>query len=122
MFKYSQLKLVAITALFSLLIGGLIVALPGPSHRNKPSLNPIAQQPGVVMYHGNDGQTALDGLKAVAHVVTKQSSYGEYVVSINGSDGGGKKYWLFYVNGKEASSGAGTYVTKASDTIEWRLQ
>ncbi|MGH7234405.1 MAG: DUF4430 domain-containing protein, partial [Candidatus Saccharimonadales bacterium] len=32
------------------------------------------------------------------------------------------KYWTFYVNGKEASVGASSYVTKNSDRLTWKLQ
>lgn len=73
-------------------------------------------------YEGQDGKTALELLKAKADAQTKSSSLGEYVTAINGNDGGGTKYWLFYVNGKEAAEGAGTYVTHAGETIEWKLQ
>jgi hypothetical protein len=75
-----------------------------------------------IHYKGQDGRSALALLKQKAAVQTKQSQYGEYVVSINANDGGGKKYWLFYVNGQEATVGAGAYITKSSDAIEWRLQ
>jgi len=75
-----------------------------------------------VTYHGVAGRTALELLKSHATVQTKTSSYGEFVTSINGNDGGGKKYWTFYVNGAEAQTGAGVYITTDSDTIEWKLQ
>jgi hypothetical protein len=73
-------------------------------------------------YKGQDGKNALALLKTHANVQTKSSSLGEYVTSINGNDGGGSKYWIFYVNGKEAQVGAGAYVTHNGDTIEWKLQ
>jgi flagellar basal body-associated protein FliL len=73
-------------------------------------------------YQGQEGKTALELLKQKAKVETKSSSLGEFVVSINGNGGGGKKYWLFYINDQEAQVGAGAYVTKNTDTIEWRLQ
>jgi len=75
-----------------------------------------------ISYRGEDGKTALELLKTNATAVTKTSSIGEYVTSINGNDGGGKKYWLFFVDGKESSVGAGAYVTKSSENIEWKLQ
>lgn len=73
-------------------------------------------------YQGEDGKSALQLLKKHAKVETKSSSLGEYVVSINGSDGDGKKYWLYYVNDQEANVGAGAYITRNSDKIEWKLQ
>ena len=75
-----------------------------------------------ISYRGEDGKTALELLKTNATAVTKTSSIGEYVTSINGNDGGGKKYWLFFVDGKESSLGAGAYVTKSGENIEWKLQ
>jgi len=75
-----------------------------------------------VKYQGVEGKTALELLKTHAKVQTKSSSLGDFVVSINGNDGGGKKYWLYYVNGKEAEVGAGAYETKTGDLIEWKLK
>jgi hypothetical protein len=45
------------------------------------------------------------------------------VDSINGTTSGtGGKYWSFYVNGQQASIGAGAYTTKTGDKIEWKFQ
>ncbi len=77
----------------------------------------------ILGYDGTDGQTALALLKDRATVVTKDSSYGPYVDSINGIKGGTDgKYWAFYVNGKRASVGADAYTTKAGDKIEWKFE
>lgn len=75
-----------------------------------------------VSYHGENGGNALTLLKKYAHVQTKHYSFGDMVTSINGVSGNGPKYWTFYVNGKEASVGAGSYTTKSSDIVTWRLQ
>jgi hypothetical protein len=75
-----------------------------------------------ISYKGENGQNALVLLKKHAQVQTKSSSIGDYVTSINGNDGGGSKYWIFYVNGQESQVGASAYVTKNSDQIEWKLQ
>lgn len=75
-----------------------------------------------VVYQGQTGKSALEILKSIATVQTKDSTYGEYVVSIDGNDGGGKKYWTFYVNGKMASVSAADYITKDGEAIEWKLQ
>ena len=75
-----------------------------------------------VSYRGVDGKTALELLKTHAKVQTKTSSLGDFVVAINGNDGGGKKYWIYYINHKEAQAGAGAYTTKNDDVIEWKLQ
>ncbi|HTJ73180.1 MAG TPA: DUF4430 domain-containing protein [Verrucomicrobiae bacterium] len=77
-----------------------------------------------VSYVGKKGVTALAQLKETASgVVTKSSSYGEYVDAIgdfsSGKDG---KYWTFYVDGKLASVGAGAYLAKGGEKIEWKFE
>ncbi len=82
-----------------------------------------AEQSNVVNYKGVNGKTALELLKEVAQVETKDSSYGVYVDAINGIKGGTDgKYWTFYVNGTMATSGADAYQTKEGEVIEWKFQ
>lgn len=75
-----------------------------------------------VSYRGQNGVNALTLLKKYATVKTKHYSFGDMVTSIDGTAGNGPKYWTFYVNNKEASVGAGSYTTKNSDTLTWKLQ
>jgi hypothetical protein len=97
------------------------------NHTDKPavlsSTTTIRQQAPTtyLAYQGQTGRNALEILKEEAVAQTKQSSYGEFVTSINGNDGGGKQYWILYVNGVESSVGAGSYVTQGTDKIEWKL-
>jgi hypothetical protein len=76
----------------------------------------------LVKYSGMEGSTALDILKSGAQVQTEDSSFGEFVTSINGVEQTDSKYWLFYVNDQAASVGAADYVTNEGDTVEWRLE
>jgi hypothetical protein len=92
-----------------------------PSHKVAITTND-QKQITQLSYHGQTGQTALALLKRHATVQTKQYSFGDLVTSIDGTKGAGPKYWTFYVNGKEASVGAGSYSTKNADTISWKLQ
>ncbi|HKU18945.1 MAG TPA: DUF4430 domain-containing protein [Candidatus Saccharimonadales bacterium] len=74
-------------------------------------------------YQGEAGKSALVLLKTHASVVTKNSSYGVYVESINGVAGGtSSKYWMLYVNGKQAQVGASSYITKAGDVVTWKFE
>jgi len=112
------------------LLVALVVGLGLYTYSVNQSSSPVASAASTqvtapqkyITYQGINNKTALDLLKIHAKTVTKQSSLGEYVVSINGSDGGGKQYWIFYVNGKEAQVGAGAYTTHNGDKIEWKLQ
>jgi hypothetical protein len=133
--KHSSNKILAtIIALVIALIGGTgwVVAThtPGTKKDNKVATTQhtaaveAASTPVThVSYKGVEGKTALELLKAKAKVVTKQSTYGEYVDSIGGVKGGeGGKYWTFYVNGTMAQVGADAYHTKNGDTIEWKFE
>lgn len=82
------------------------------------------QQTGTIQYKGQNGKNALDLLKAKypGQVQTQKFSAGEFVQSINGVQPDKNHYWAFYVNGQPATVGAGQYMTKDSDTIEWKLE
>lgn len=100
-------------------LGGLFVA----QRINAPD-PPSQTQSTTVTYRGEDGQTALELLRAHATVeTTTDPSFGEYVTSINGvASGTNGKYWLVFVNGQAATRGAGELTTTASDAVEWKLE
>jgi hypothetical protein len=75
-----------------------------------------------IAYNGVNGKDALTLLKQHATVQTKRYSFGDEVIAIDSSTGNGPKYWTFYVNGKESNVGAGSYVSKNGDKLEWKLQ
>ena len=75
-----------------------------------------------ISYKGENGKDALTLLKRYATVKTKHYSFGDLVTAIDGTAGNGPKYWTFYINGQEASVGAGAYITKNSDILDWKLQ
>jgi len=101
--------------------GSWALVVNSPSHKVQTVTN-VAHQITQITYHGQNGVNALTLLKKHAHVQTKHYSFGDMVTSIDGTPGNGPKYWTFYVNGKEANVGAGSYTTKNSDTITWKLQ
>jgi hypothetical protein len=75
-----------------------------------------------ISYDGKNGVNAFTLLKKYARVQAKHYSFGYFVTSINDAAGNGPKYWTFFVNGKEASVGASSYITKSSDKITWKLE
>lgn len=94
--------------------------------RQVSSLQASAEQTNIrengVSYRGVNGQTALAILKQNYKVTTKTySGMGEFVTAINGVSPSDSQYWAFYVNGKLAEVGAGSYTTKTGDKIEWKL-
>ena len=63
--------------------------------------------------------TVLDILKANFDVKEDKG----FVTSIDGKEQDAKanKYWMYYINDKEADKGAGEMTVADSDKIEWRL-
>lgn len=66
------------------------------------------------------GESVLDVLKATYKVEEKDG----FITSIDGlkQDEAAKKYWLFKVNGEEASKGANEIMVKKGDKIEFYQQ
>ena len=116
----------------ALVLGGVTTALRIQSQQTEQKNQAAdAKQAKAAALHRTDitytakaGITSLDQLKTESKdVVTKQSTYGEYVDSIEGSVGGTNgKYWSFYVNGTMSEVGAGTYIQKGGEQIEWKFQ
>jgi hypothetical protein len=74
-------------------------------------------------YEVHEGVAALALLKGTHTVQTKEySGLGEFVESIDGTKPDKNHFWSFYVNGKQAEVGAGAYVLKNGDRIEWKLE
>lgn len=76
----------------------------------------------TVTYKGKDGITALALLEDAATIETSGTGENAYVTSINGTAANPtNQFWAFEVNGTAAAVGAGSYVTKSTDTIVWKL-
>lgn len=118
---FSRTKLTLIIPLV-VVVAGIAGAVASQHAAPKPQVTTQASQTTDVKYKGVEGQTALALLEKYTTVKTKHYSFGDLVTSINGTAGNGPKYWSFYLNGKLASVGAGAYVTKSTDQIEWKLQ
>jgi hypothetical protein len=112
---------VAVTVVVAIGLGGWAHIVNSPSHKVSV-ITDSRHQVTQLSYRGLAGQNALTLLKKHAAVQTKHYSFGDMVTAIDGVKGAGPKYWTFYVNGKEASVGAGAYTTKSTDTLMWKLQ
>jgi len=78
----------------------------------------------VFSYEGVEGVDALTLLKQSYAVETQDfgSGLGEFVKEINGVEPTDNQFWSLYVNGQQAQVGAASYITKAGDKVEWRLE
>ncbi len=76
-----------------------------------------------ISYNGFDGKNALDLLKLVGYIETKDyGAQGQFVQGIDGVKGDTKHFWAFYVNGKFSDVGASNYQTKTGDRVEWKYE
>jgi len=71
-----------------------------------------------------EGANIYDAMKSISDSsfsfkVKEYSGLGYFVEEINGIKGSPGKYWIFYVNGKEASVGILNFILKDGDIIRW---
>lgn len=123
--KKYKIQIIGLTMALAILLGGvlLLTTLAGVRVAQEQPVVASART-NYVAYVAKKDKTALAQLMETTDgVVTKNSSFGEYVDSIGtlkgGTDG---KYWTFYVDGRMASVGAGTYVAKGGEKIEWKFE
>ena len=50
------------------------------------------------------------------------ASLGSFITEINGIKGTPGKYWIYYINSKEASVGVSKYILKSGDIISWKQE
>ncbi len=70
------------------------------------------------------GLTALEYLETQVKVKTKGEGVNAYVVAIGDLEVNADKneFWSFYINGKMAEVGAGSYKLMPNDKIEWKIE
>jgi hypothetical protein len=70
------------------------------------------------------GTTALQVLSSTHKVMANGEKENAFVTTIDGRTASGedREFWAFYVNGKQAQVGAGSYFVKNNDTIEWKIE
>ncbi len=75
-----------------------------------------------VRYPGVNGRSALDLLRALRRVETRDYDIGRLVTAIGDRrNGEGGRYWHYYVSGKPAAVAADRYITSDGEPIEWRF-
>lgn len=83
-----------------------------------------AKAPEYVKYDLDGQMTALDLLRKLPGVTMKGEGTSAYVIGINGiiASEQNKEFWAMNVNSKMAEVGAGSYLLKDGDKIEWKIQ
>ena len=69
-------------------------------------------------------KTALDLLNRTNKIETNGTGKNAFITKINSREADNTKheFWAFYVNGKQAQVGAGSYILHQSDKIEWKIE
>jgi len=70
------------------------------------------------------GSTALQLLSSTHKIISKGEKQNAFITTIDERAALTEKreFWAFYVNGKQAVVGAGSYIVKNNDTIEWKIE
>jgi len=76
----------------------------------------------VVELTGVQGKSVLDLLKDKTAVEYSDSASGAFITSINDIKNTDKEFWLYSVNGVDATVAADKYITKDGDQIKWEYK
>jgi hypothetical protein len=77
-----------------------------------------------------DGSTVYDAMNIAQNMTDNNFSFkakeypnlGIFIEEINGIGGRSGKYWIYYVNNKEASVGVSKYIIKSGDIITFQQE
>ena len=67
----------------------------------------------------------MQKLQAEGKINFKDKNYsgmGKFVEEINGLKSSQNKYWIYYINGKEANVGISNYKINPGDVVSWKLK
>jgi len=118
--------------IFVLLVGGLFLFKEGfflsPNNVSE-SVDPAVAEgvevnesvPGF-SYICQAGRNVYEELQINGKIDSTDSSFGPMVTGINGQSQGEGKYWLYSVDGAEATVGASAYLCKGGEQITWELK
>lgn len=96
---------------------------PPQANNINSNTQPSHPDPTKLSYSCDSGESAFDALKKhISKVDSRKTQSGEFVISINGVDQGGGKYWIYSIDGKEATVSADTYICQGSERIDWQLK
>ncbi|MBI3485435.1 DUF4430 domain-containing protein [Candidatus Daviesbacteria bacterium] len=115
-------------AVLALLLFGVYYFNQKPSQINSPQPISNSAQPkktdlsSQVSYNCQAGKTAFEVLQDKNQVQFQGSSFGRMITAINGKNQGQGKYWLYFIDGKEASVSADAYLCQGNEQIKWELK
>lgn len=119
--------IVIVTVAVGVIVGGFygyqaLTAKPAVSVTTVTTTCDTSDNGKTVTYKGEDNSTALDLLNKYCTTESQGQGQSAFITKINDVTANStNEFWSFKVNGEMATVGAGSYITKSSDTIIWEL-
>lgn len=76
----------------------------------------------IVEYSGVERKNVLELLQQNAKVEYTPNDNGAFITSVNGIKNSDTEFWLYSVNGVDATVAADKYITKSGDRIKWEYK
>jgi hypothetical protein len=94
---------------------------------NQITLNVLGKTYNTKLKEGETAYGAMTGIQSnkennFSFRIKEYPSLGIFVEEINDINGTPGKYWIYYINGKEASIGISKYILKSGDVISWKQE
>jgi hypothetical protein len=118
--KYRYLSFFVLVSL--LLIAGLFLFKEQFVVSEKSVVSTQLNEGSMITYICQAERSAYDELTVHAKIDSSDSSFGPMVIGINGQRQGDGKYWLYSIDGAEATVGASVYLCKGGEQITWELK
>ena len=122
--KYRHLLIFAVVV--TLLLSGLYIVTRSKGQNTKALEEDIIRTSVVERvqfgYACEKDRNAFELLDEQAEIEFSDSSLGKLVTSINGETQRDNKYWLYSIDGQEATVGASNYTCYGEEQILWELK
>jgi len=98
-------------------------------NKNQETVNTVLEVNGISYYSEISSPTTvydfMEKLQEEGKITFEGKTYPEmgiFIEEINGAKGTGDKYWIYYVNGKEADVGISNYKINTGDVVSWKYE
>ncbi len=101
------------------------VSLPKDNKTNTAILQIEDGKYEIEIQEGGSVYDFMNKLRAEGQIDFKDKNYsgiGKFIYEINGVQGEGGKYWIYYINGKKMSIGVSGSKVNSGDVVSWKYE